>query len=419
MPCKAKDKPMTNATPTYKPSAATERFLTTMDQNCRIASQFTTHELIRIRGFNLREIKDDLFKMNFTEVDASTCDNSIAIKINNDNNALFYDEELSPAEELTNAIAAFRQWFEGNNISDKEHPGLIDNIRHIAMMFSLIPVPHHCPIPSPCTHPHQDNALPCQHLHTDDIPPSPPCARPHCNDEDTPMEPSAPTCAFSKVALQTPAPSYKATMPPPPPTTAATSPAAAASSVSAGPSPPFVHGPPHAPAAILAQNPQPILSKCSKQPFFATCRPTHRQFYIEAPNIPSDTSLPSLVNTANHALTHAKSTLKVDSAHISPHGITCVTASVPSTSDLDIIKATLSGRLLGACISIPASRSFIKIMDVPFFKSSTMDPFTSTEVDTQLQRSIIPADFVVHWCYVCNSPKADSATIWINLSNSQ
>ncbi|KAF9442877.1 hypothetical protein P691DRAFT_639524, partial [Macrolepiota fuliginosa MF-IS2] len=65
------------------------------------------------------------------------------------------------------------------------------------------------------------------------------------------------------------------------------------------------------------------------------------------------------------------------------------------------------------------SQSFIKIVDVPFFKSSTMDPFTSTEVDAQLQCSIIPANFVVHWHYICNSPKANSTTIWIDLSNSQ
>ncbi|KAF9442276.1 hypothetical protein P691DRAFT_765380 [Macrolepiota fuliginosa MF-IS2] len=173
--------------------------------------------------------------MNFNEVDIFTQNNSTTINIDNNNNVLSYNEELSPAEELTNAIAAFGQWFEGNNISDKEHPSLIDNIRHIAMMFSLIPVPHHCPIPSLCIHPHQDNAPPCQHLHADDIPPPPLCACPHHNDKDTPMEPSTPTCAFSEVASQTPAPSHKATMPPPPPTAAATLPATAASSGSAGP----------------------------------------------------------------------------------------------------------------------------------------------------------------------------------------
>ncbi|KAF9439977.1 hypothetical protein P691DRAFT_784047 [Macrolepiota fuliginosa MF-IS2] len=124
-----------------------------------------------------------------------------------------------------------------------------------------------------------------------------------------------------------------------------------------------------------------------------------QQFYIEAPNIPSDTSLPSLVNMANCALTCARSTLKVNTAYISPCGITCVMASVPSTSDLNIIKATLSGGLLGACVSILASRSFIKIIDVPFFQAGTATPFSNAEVDAQLQHSIIPSNFIVHWHY--------------------
>ncbi|KAF9441692.1 hypothetical protein P691DRAFT_765997 [Macrolepiota fuliginosa MF-IS2] len=78
------------------------------------------------------------------------------------------------------------------------------------------------------------------------------------------MEPSTPTHAFSKAALQTPAPSHEASMPPPPPTTAATLPAAAASSALASPSPPFVHGPPCAPVQTPAQAQQPVLSKCLK-----------------------------------------------------------------------------------------------------------------------------------------------------------
>ncbi|KAF9440714.1 hypothetical protein P691DRAFT_781586 [Macrolepiota fuliginosa MF-IS2] len=195
-----------------------------------------------------------------------------------------------------------------------------------------------------------------------------------------------------EAASQTPAPSLEASTPPPPPAAAASIPPAsprgcasyagtAAKNLNPA-APPFVHGPPHAPAAQPpAQAQQPILSKRSKWPFFATRGPSHCQFFIEVLNIPSDTSFPTLVVTANRALTHAKSTLKVDSAQLSPRGITCATATIPSTSDLDIIEATLSGRLLGACITIPASRSFIKIMDVPYFKSSTLDPFTSAEVD--------------------------------------
>ncbi|KAF9439379.1 hypothetical protein P691DRAFT_769979 [Macrolepiota fuliginosa MF-IS2] len=177
------------------------------------------------------------------------------------------------------------------------------------------------------------------------------------------MEPIAPTHAFSEAAAQTPAP-HEATMPPPPPTTAATSPAAVASIPPAGPhgrasyagavaknlnpaAPPFVCGPPCAPVAQPpAQAQQPVSSKCSKWPFYATCSPSRCQFFIEVLTIPPDTSLPSLVKMANNALACAKSTLQVDSAHFSPCSIMCATVQVPSTPNLDIIEATLSASIV-------------------------------------------------------------------------
>ncbi|KAF9439812.1 hypothetical protein P691DRAFT_795305 [Macrolepiota fuliginosa MF-IS2] len=84
----------------------------------------------------------------------------------------------------------------------------------------------------------------------------------------------------------------------------------------------------------------------------------------------------------------------------------CATAIVPSTSDLNIIEATLSDGLL-------------RIIDVPFFKPGSTKPILSTEVGAQLQQSIIPSNYVVHWRFIRNSPKAEFATVWINLSDSQ
>ncbi|KAF9442518.1 hypothetical protein P691DRAFT_789329 [Macrolepiota fuliginosa MF-IS2] len=358
MACKAKSKPASNAPPPFQLSATTEQFLTAMNQNCHIASQFTAEEILCIDCPHFEEILMNLLNMNFTKVNKPTLNTSATIEVDDNEDVLSYNE-LSPTEELTNSIAAFGQWFESNNIPDDQCTSLVNNIRHLTMI---------------------------------------------------------------EAALQTPAPSHKATTPPPS-TVVATLPAAAASNPPASPhghasyagtaarnlnpaAPPFVHGPPCAPVQPPAQAQQPVSSKCSKQLFFATRGPSQCQFYIEVLSIPTNTSLPTMVNMANKALACAKSTLKVDSALFSPCGITCVTATVPFTLDLDIIKATLSGGLL-------------RIIDVPFFKSGTTDPFSSAEVDAQLQHSIIPSDFVVHWRYVCNSPKADSATIWINLSDSQ
>ncbi|KAF9445431.1 hypothetical protein P691DRAFT_762491 [Macrolepiota fuliginosa MF-IS2] len=417
MPCKPKNMIANNAptAPAFKPSDATQCFLTAMNQDCCMASSFTIEEYSTLVPPAWRSmVMDDLLHIQFRiALNKTSPPSTASIEVDNDDKDASDINELSPTEELTNIIATFGQWFESNNIVD-----------------DVCPAPHHCPIPPPYTRPHQADALPCNCLHVDDIPTPPPCMQPHCDDEDIPMEPAAPTHAFSEAASQTPTPSHEMSMPPSPP-------AAVASIPPAGPcghasyagavarnlnpaAPPFMCGPPCAPVAQPpAQAQQPVSSKCLKWPFFVTRGPSHHQFFIEVPAIPSDTSLPTLVIMANRALAQAKSTLKVDSACISPHGITCATATIPSTLDLNIIEATLSGRLLRACVTIPVSRSFIKIMDVPFFKSRTTDPFSSAEVDTQLQHSIIPSDFVVHWCYVQNSPKADSATIWIDLSNSQ
>ncbi|KAF9448572.1 hypothetical protein P691DRAFT_759819 [Macrolepiota fuliginosa MF-IS2] len=425
----------------FKPSDATQHFLAAMNQDHCVVSSFTSNEYLNLVLPAWRSmVMDDLLQMHFKViVDALTAPpTSAPIKVDENNKGTSDFDELSPAEKLINAIAAFRQWFKSNNFpEDHTHSNLSSNIRWLAMMFNLIPAPHQCPPPPPpCTHSHQDNVTPCQCLHANNIPPPPSCLRPHHNDEDIPMELPAPTHAFSEAALQTPAPSHEASTPPPPPTAVATSPAAAASIPPASPhghasyagttaknlnpaAPPFVHGPPHAPVQPSAQAQQPILSKCSKWPFYTTCGPFQCQFFIKVPSIPKDTSLPSMVKMANTALSHAKSTQRVDSAHFSPCGITCATASVPSTSDLNIIKATLSGRLLRVCICIPASQSFIKIMDVPFFKPGTTEPLPSTEVGTQLQCSIIPSNYIVHWCFIWNSPKAEFMTVWIDLLDSQ
>ncbi|KAF9442879.1 hypothetical protein P691DRAFT_764802 [Macrolepiota fuliginosa MF-IS2] len=239
MPRKPRSKFADHATnpPTFKLCNETQWFLTAMNQNCCAVSKFTINKYLRLVLVAWRsQVMDDLLQMHFRlESSPPTQGSSAPIEVDNNNQGNSEIDELSPADKLTNAIAAFGQWFKNNNIADDICLGLVENIRCIAMMFSLIPAPHHCPIPPPCTCPHQADALPCDCLHADDIPTPPPCIRPHCDNEDIPMEPPTPTCAFSEAASQTPVPSHEATTPPPPPAAVATSPAAAASSASAGP----------------------------------------------------------------------------------------------------------------------------------------------------------------------------------------
>ncbi|KAF9442555.1 hypothetical protein P691DRAFT_765099 [Macrolepiota fuliginosa MF-IS2] len=222
---------------TFKLSAATQWFLALMNQNLRVLSQFTWADLMTICSTAVgNQIQPAL-----------TLTPSTSIEVDNNNEDTLDFDELSPVEELTNAITAFRQWFEDNNIKDNH------------------------PTAAPLCHPAHAPTRTMPHL------------------ADIPMEPPAPTCAFSKAASQTPAPIHMVDTPPPPPTipaAVATLPAAAASIPPASPhghasyagavannlnpaAPPFVHGPPHAPVPTPAQAQPPVLSKCSKWLFYA------------------------------------------------------------------------------------------------------------------------------------------------------
>ncbi|KAF9441906.1 hypothetical protein P691DRAFT_765768 [Macrolepiota fuliginosa MF-IS2] len=299
--------------PTFRASDATQRFLAAMNQNHRATSKFRMDEYVRIVPLSERSsVMEDLMQMKFQIILDNEHEPTLNVPPQQEE-----DDAYTGVDGIQDIIDAFRivgPWcekFAPTIERDDAYNELKRIIGLVAKLFDLIPGPHQCPVP---------------------IPPPPPCSRPHRDDEDTPMEPPAPTRVFSEAASQTPALSHEASMPPPSHAAAATSPAATASIPPAGPrgrasyagaaaknlnpaAPPFVRGPPRAPAAQPpAQTQQPVSNKRSKRLFFATRGPSHRQFFIEAPNIPIDTSLPSLVITANRALTRAKSTLKVDSA---------------------------------------------------------------------------------------------------------
>ncbi|KAF9440402.1 hypothetical protein P691DRAFT_767814 [Macrolepiota fuliginosa MF-IS2] len=148
------------------------------------------------------------------------------------------------------------------------------------------------------------------------------------------MEPPAPTHVFSEAALQTPVPVHKDTTPPP------------------HPSLPLQQNPHLLQWHLLLDNVPGLLMQVLW-------------------HLPAALVLPLFANTA---LSRAKSSLKVDLAHFSGNGITCATASVPSTSNLNIIKATLPKVLASTSISIPTSRLFIKVLDIFYFKAGTTIP---------------------------------------------
>ncbi|KAF9439505.1 hypothetical protein P691DRAFT_769573, partial [Macrolepiota fuliginosa MF-IS2] len=307
--------------PIFRASDATQRFLAAMNQNNRAVSKFTMDDYVRIVPIASRSIvMEDLMQMKFQVIlDKDDNTHTAASPQPEADNSQSDEDDVNDINNVLNVVGQWCEKYVPIIERDDAFKELNRVVGCIANLLGLIPSPHQCPAPPPSP---------------------PPCSRPHRDDKDIPMEPPAPTRVFSEAASQTPAPSHEASTPPPPPTTAATSPAAAASIPPAGPrgrasyagaaaknlnpaAPPFVRGPPRAPAAQPpAQAQQPVSSKRSKRPFFATRGPSRRQFFIEAPTIPPDTSLHTVVITANRALARAKSNLKVDSARLSPRGIT-------------------------------------------------------------------------------------------------
>ncbi|KAF9440237.1 hypothetical protein P691DRAFT_782912 [Macrolepiota fuliginosa MF-IS2] len=146
--------------------------------------------------------------------------------------------------------------------------------------------------------------------------------------------------------------------------------------------------------------------------------PSRHQFYIET-SAAAGVSLPGLINQANSTLSCAKSPLHINSAHFTNSGIMCTTATVPSQLDLEIIKAMLPPKISGSQVLLPMLQSFIKIVDIPYFIPGTTAPPNRQEISDQLIPSPIPVNKIEHAWFICNFPKADPGTFWIDLMDTQ
>ncbi|KAF9440972.1 hypothetical protein P691DRAFT_766939 [Macrolepiota fuliginosa MF-IS2] len=157
-------------------------------------------------------------------------------------------------------LASLLKWIEEGKFNDETNSDaqetLVKHIYTVAKWFNLVKI---LTLPTPS--------------------PPPPCMRPHSNEEDIHMEPPIPTCVFSEAATQTPAPIHVVTMSPPPPPSVLSANSIPAAAMTSKPGP--LPRPSFAEAAAKTLHPitpQPpskapqgaILSKHSKQPYFAT-----------------------------------------------------------------------------------------------------------------------------------------------------
>ncbi|KXN89229.1 hypothetical protein AN958_05982 [Leucoagaricus sp. SymC.cos] len=150
--------------------------------------------------------------------------------------------------------------------------------------------------------------------------------------------------------------------------------------------------------------------------------PSRRQVLVKIDPLPSSSQFPAIVGAANRSL--GKSDLRVDSCHFAYGGISLLTSHVASQAEIDLVRSSVQ-RLLslaegGVEASLPKSRSYLKIVDVPFFKADG-DQITSADVRMVMGKSHLASSFTFANSprVMRNSRRADTATVWFDVLDSQ
>ncbi|KXN91787.1 hypothetical protein AN958_12062 [Leucoagaricus sp. SymC.cos] len=173
---------------------------------------------------------------------------------------------------------------------------------------------------------------------------------------------------------------------------------------------------------IIAMHQASVLPAAPKQKIkFTIPSPSQWQVLIKIDPLPSSLQFPALVGTANCSL--SKSDLWVDSCHFTYRGISLLTSCVASQGEIDLMKAGVS-RLLslaegGVEAALPCSWSYLKVMDVPFFKADGQQ-VTADDVWAVMGRSHMASLFTLANSpqVMCNSHCANTATMWFELMES-
>ena len=153
-----------------------------------------------------------------------------------------------------------------------------------------------------------------------------------------------------------------------------------------------------------------------------TTGPSRRQILVPMDPPPKAMYFPSIVAACNKMLGKAK--CRVESAHYAYRGISLLTSQVPSPAEIAVVAGAVQKQLNltdSLSASIPRSRSFLKILDVPFFEPGSAMPITSTYI-----RGILGKSHLAPHIQLANSPRimrnsrgADTATVWFDIHDSQ
>ncbi|KAJ3567968.1 hypothetical protein NP233_g6019 [Leucocoprinus birnbaumii] len=140
-------------------------------------------------------------------------------------------------------------------------------------------------------------------------------------------------------------------------------------------------------------------------------------------HIPSMTSFPLLITEINRAL--AKQSLRIESIIQAYEGILLSANQVATDEDLVIITASIRKVLNspGAQASLPWSKSYIKILDVPHFigNGSSRVAITPTVIRDAMLKSPMASSFDLASTprVMRASPTSNTSIVWVNLHDSQ
>ncbi|KXN92111.1 hypothetical protein AN958_09165 [Leucoagaricus sp. SymC.cos] len=140
--------------------------------------------------------------------------------------------------------------------------------------------------------------------------------------------------------------------------------------------------------------------------------PSRHQILVKSEAVVSASSFPSLVGVANCSL--AKVDLRVDLCASAYGGISLFTSCVATAEEIQLVAAAVHKHLgYQVSASLPTSWSYLKIVDVPYFRPGTMDPVDSDYVKGIMAKSHMAPSFTLANapCVMRNSAKSDSATV--------
>ena len=134
----------------------------------------------------------------------------------------------------------------------------------------------------------------------------------------------------------------------------------------------------------------------------------------------------SAVESCNKGLVNAHSKLRVESVHKAWVGVSMSTNSVASAAELEVIKQWLKKTAgLGESTEVeprlPQSKSFLKILDVPYWDSKSSLPITPAQVAEALSCSpLFESVTLASMPHIMKaSPSSDMSVIWIDIWDSQ